>query len=236
MLGEMVRGRMNGLTGCYDVSPSQGSTADAETRVPGCRRRKAGEEGPRWRREHPGPFRSASPQSALPLRACSSTLPEQRGHRLVPVPPSPHVKACVTVVLRVRACFRWRGGADENTRACFRMCEGGWRNMRVCACVFVCKVVREGVCLPLSRRVFDDEDEDDDGVCMRARARTVGDVETFVDKIPPSCNIRPSYERDALQSGRQHQSVALVCGILSLPDRVEVRVLLTELTAAKPSH
>lgn len=33
MLGEMVHGRMNGLTGCYDVSPSKGSTADAERRA-----------------------------------------------------------------------------------------------------------------------------------------------------------------------------------------------------------
>lgn len=55
--------------------------------------------------------------------------------------------------LRVRACFRWRCGADENTHASFRMGEGGWG-----VCVFVC--VR-GL-PPLSRRVFGDED---DGVC-----------------------------------------------------------------------
>lgn len=67
----------------------------------------------------------------LTLRGCSCTLAsfEQRGQRSVPVPPSPHVKAVSWINrdrgLRVRACFRWRCGADENTHAYFRMGEGG---------------------------------------------------------------------------------------------------------------
>lgn len=68
--------------------------------------------------------------------------------------------------------------------------------------------------------MFDDEEGDDDGVCVCARARSVAlpvsDVEAFVEKITPSCNIRPCDKHDALQSGHKYQPLAFLCWILRL--------------------
>lgn len=85
--GDMVHGRTDGLTGCYDVSPSVGSTAEGYYR---------GDAAENQTRSDLGADASIPVGSHLsPLPQMGLTLPasEQRGHRFVPVPPSPHVKA-----------------------------------------------------------------------------------------------------------------------------------------------